>query len=71
MDKRHAELLKLLIDDLNSKSNDEIFNELVEAGIEFDDISDSQTIIGSNKKVKLTGSTNCDYDIKNPELLCA
>jgi len=38
MDKRHAELLKLLIDDLNSKSNDEIFNELIEAGIEFDDI---------------------------------
>lgn len=71
MDKKHAELLKSLIDDLNSKSDDEFFEELLSANIVFDDISASSTLTNAIYNIKLTGYSNYDYSIKTTDLLCA
>lgn len=38
LDEKHKEQLNALIEDLNAKSDDEIFTKLSDAGIEFDDI---------------------------------
>ena len=71
MDKKHAELLKSLIDDLNSKSDDEFFEELLSANIVFDDISASSTLTNAIYNIKLTGYSSYDYNIKTTDLLCA
>ncbi|MGN0487661.1 MAG: hypothetical protein ACI4HO_00195 [Ruminococcus sp.] len=71
MDKKHAELLKSLIDDLNSKSDDEFFEELLSANIVFDDISASSTLTNAIYNIKLTGYSSYDYSIKTTDLLCA
>jgi NTP pyrophosphatase (non-canonical NTP hydrolase) len=38
MDKKHEELLNSLIEDLNLKSDDELYNELIDTGIVLDDL---------------------------------
>lgn len=71
MDKKHSKLLKSLIDDLNSKSDDDFFEELVNADIIFDDISYSSTLFSTINNIKLVGSSNYNYSIKATDLLCA
>lgn len=71
MDKKYTNLLKSLIDDLNSKSDSEFFEELLNANIIFDDISVNSTLINVPYNIKLNGSSNYDYNIKTTGLLCA
>lgn len=72
MKKTYEKLLKSLIEDLNCRSDDEIYEELLNANIVFDDISDSSTLTSNSNKVKLSGFSSCIYNIiKSEDLLCA
>lgn len=71
MSKNYDKLLKALIDDLNSKSDEDIFQELLEAGIILDDISDSTILMNNITNVNLRGISSNIYSLKETDLLCA
>lgn len=60
-EKSYEKLLKSLVEDLNCKSDDKIYKELLDANIVFDDISDSSTLTSNSNKVKLSGFSRYEY----------